>query len=123
CWRHRRRLLPRRFLSSWQQDSFQQCGLDNAERRGPSISYPVSGDAGMVSELTTKFRQLWILKNVFNVEFHRKARERALPKSGYQSPTGSPQHDMSLTGGYCEGSLEKGTKAHTSDSPLTNEGR
>ncbi|EXF74189.1 hypothetical protein CFIO01_07839 [Colletotrichum fioriniae PJ7] len=75
-----------------------------------------------ISELATKFRQLQILENMFSVEFHRKARERALPKSGYQSPTGFPQHDMSLTGGYCEGSLEEGKEAHPSDSPLDNEG-
>ncbi|KAK7445885.1 hypothetical protein Landi51_07812 [Colletotrichum acutatum] len=35
---------------------------------------------------------------------------------------GLPQHDMSLTGGYCEGSLEEGKEAHPSDSPLDNEG-
>ncbi|KAK1524789.1 hypothetical protein CPAR01_13737 [Colletotrichum paranaense] len=121
CWRHRRRLLLSRFLSSSQQDSFQQCGLYNAERRGPSISYPVSGES-------SGKRACDKVSTALDSEEYVQCRVPS--ESAREGPAqvwipvtdGLPQHDMSLTGGYCEGSLEEGKEAHPSDSPLDNEG-
>ncbi|KAK1490743.1 hypothetical protein CCUS01_14400, partial [Colletotrichum cuscutae] len=121
CWRHRRRLLLSRFLSSSQQDPFQQGGLYNAERRGPSISYPVSGES-------SGKRACDKVSTALNSEEYVQCRVPS--ESAREGPAqvwilvtdGLPQHDMSLTGGYCEGSLEEGKEAHPSDSPSDNEG-